>query len=264
VSSVQGSADRCPTDDGTETVSGSQPLGVSIPLTDELAGVFARMSGLILSEETVETSLHLLSGLARETVPGAVGAGVSVIDERGRRSSGSTDERVREADNLQYELNEGPCLDAAAARELVRVDDLATDQRWPGWAPTATRLGLRAAMSSPLVIADGSLGALKVYADEPHTFDAHGEQLMALFSAQAAVLVANVQSYDRAKRLSEGMRQAVHDRDVISMAKGVLMGRRAVDEDSAFGMLLARCAQDGTSIAEAARAIVDSVVRRRR
>src|SRR3954467_20789 len=105
-----------------------------LPLGDELAGVFARMSGLLLSEETVETSLSLLSSLARETVPGATGAGGAVIDERGRRSSGSTDARVREADNLQYELDEGPCLAAAATRELIWIDDLETDGRWPAWA----------------------------------------------------------------------------------------------------------------------------------
>jgi GAF domain-containing protein len=235
-----------------------------LPLSDELAGVFARMSGLLLSEETVETSLSLLSALARETVPGATGGGVSVIDERGRRSWGSTDPRVREADLLQYELDEGPCLAATVTRELVRVDDLLIDRRWPSWGSTATRLGLRAAMSSPLVVGDGCLGALKVYADEPHAFDAHGEQLMALFSAQAAVLVANVQSYDRAKRLSDGMREAVRDRDVVNLAKGVLMGRSSVDEDTALGILLARCEQDGTTVAEAARAVVDSAVRRRR
>jgi GAF domain-containing protein len=233
-------------------------------LTDELAGVFARMSGLLLSEETVETSLSLLSALARETVPGATGAGVSVMDEQGRRSSGSTDARVREADNLQYDLNEGPCLAAAAGRELVRIDDLAVDRRWPAWTSAVAPLGVRAAMSAPLVIGDGSLGALKVYADEPGTFEVHDEQLLTLFSAQAAVLVANVQSYDRAKRFSDGMRQAVHDRDVVNIAKGVLMGRNAVDEDAALGMLLARCEQDRITVAEAARAVVTSVVRRRR
>jgi GAF domain-containing protein len=235
-----------------------------LPLTDELAGVFARMSGLLLSDTAVETSLSLLSSLAQQTVPGATGAGVSVIDGRGRRSSGSTDARVREADSLQYALEEGPCLAATATRRLIRIDDLAVDERWPSWASNAARIGLAAAMSSPMVVGDRCLGALKVYADEPHAFDAHGEQLLALFSTQASVLVANVQSYDRAKRLSDGMRQAVQDRDVISMAKGVLMGRSAIDEDSAFGVLLARAEQDGTTVAEAARAVVDSVVRRRR
>ena len=235
-----------------------------LPLSDELAGVFARMSGLLLSEETVETSLSLLSSLARETVPGATGAGVSVIDEQGRRSSGSTDARVREADNLQYEMDEGPCLTAAATRELVRIDDLEADPRWPTWAAAAVRLGLGAAMSSPLVVGDRSLGAMKVYADEPRTFDAASEQRLALFSAQAAVLVANVRSYHQAKRLSDGMRQAVHDRDTISVAKGVLMARESVDEDIALRLLLARSERDGTTVAEAARSVIGAVARRRR
>jgi len=236
----------------------------NVPLTDELAGVFARMSGLLLSAETVETALGLLSTLAQETVPGSTGAGVSIIDDERRRSSGSTDDRVREADALQYELDEGPCLTAAATRELVRIDDLAVDRRWPAWSAAALPSGLRAAMSAPMVAADRSLGAIKVYADQPGTFDAHSEQVLRLFSAQAAVLVANVQSSEKATRLSESMRGAFRDRDVICMAKGVLMGRNAVDESTAFGMLLARCEQDGTTVAQAAQAIVDSAVRRRR
>ena len=53
------------------------PTTPDIPLADELAGVFARMSGLLLSEDTVATSLDLLGALAHETVAGSCGAGVS-------------------------------------------------------------------------------------------------------------------------------------------------------------------------------------------
>jgi AmiR/NasT family two-component response regulator len=78
------------------------------------------------------------------------------------------------------------------------------------------------------------------------------------------VLVANVQSYERAERLSDGLRRAVHGRDTVSLAKGVLMARHGVDEDTAFGMLLARAAQDGTPLTEAAGAVARSAVRHRR
>jgi AmiR/NasT family two-component response regulator len=60
------------------------------------------------------------------------------------------------------------------------------------------------------------------------------------------------------------MRQAIYGRDVINLAKGVLMGRNAVNEDAAFGMLLARSAQEGSTLAEAARSVVDSVIQRGR
>jgi GAF domain-containing protein len=235
-----------------------------VPLTEELAGVFARMSGLLFNEETLETSLSLLSALARETVPGASGAGASLISGRRRVSSGSTDDRVRKADGLQYELDEGPCLTAAETRELVRIDDIASERRWPRWTEAVRPLGLRAALSAPLVAGEASLGAIKVYADTASAFDAHSERLLTLFSAQAALLVGNVQTYQRAKRLSENMRNAMRDRDVVGVAKGVLIGRHAVDEDTALRMLISRSHEEATDLAAAARAVVDSAVRRRR
>jgi GAF domain-containing protein len=245
-------------------VSHARRASQHLPLTAELSAVFARMSGLLLSEETVETSLGLLSSLAQETVPGSTGAGVSILDELRRRSAGSTDARVRQADSLQYELDEGPCLAATAGRELIRVDDLPEDPRWPRWAAAVAPLGLRAAMSAPLVAGDGSLGAIKVYADQPGTFDRHSEQLLTLFAAQAAILVANVQTYERAKRLSEGMREAFRGRDAVSVAKGILMGRHSIGEDTAFAMLMSRAEQEGIPLVEAAQATIDSAGRRRR
>ena len=151
-----------------------------LPLGDELSAVSARVSGLLLSEDTVDTALGLVSSMAHDTVPGAVGAGISIVDEHGRRSAGSTDARVQRADALQYELDEGPCLAAAVGRRLVRVDDLSTDRRWPRWASAAIPLGLRAAMSVPLVAGDASLGALKVYAERPGSFDVHAERRLTL------------------------------------------------------------------------------------
>ena len=235
-----------------------------LPLADELSAVSARVAGLLLSEETVATALGLVSSLALDTVPGAVGAGVSIVDERGRRSSGSTDARVERADALQYELDEGPCLAAAAGRQLVRVDDLTRDRRWPRWAEAVSPLGLRAAMSAPLVAGDTSLGALKVYAEHPGTFDVHAERRLTMSSAQAAILVANAQTRERARQLSEGLRRAVRTRDLVSTAKGVLMAQHGVPEDVAFGMLVSRSGEEGGPLADIARAVVESAVRRRR
>ena len=238
--------------------------GLTIPLTDELAGVFARMSGLLLTEDTVSTSLSLLSSLAAETVPGSAGAGVSIIEAGRRTSSGSTDDRVREADSLQYQLDEGPCLAAAALREPVVIEDLREDSRWPRWAAAVVPLGLRSALSAPLVAGDTTLGAIKVYAERPRAFDDRSVQMLALFSAQAALMVANVRTADRAARLSEGMRHAVRDRDLVAMAKGVLMGRHGMDEDGALRMLVARSQEQGAGLADTARKMIDSAAGRRR
>jgi len=241
------------------------PSGVDLPLADELTAVFARMSGLLLSQQTVDTVLGLITSLALETVPGAAGAGVTLVDAFGRRTtSAATDPLVDRADALQYALDEGPCLAAAALRQVVRVDDVGTERRWPRWAGEAAELGLRSALSAPMVVADHSLGALKVYGTAPSAFGPHSEQLLSLFSAQAGILVANVQSSEQAERLSDALRQAVRSRDVVNVAKGVLMARHGVDEDTAFRLLLNQSRQDAGALGEAARTVVASAIRRRR
>jgi hypothetical protein len=96
------------------------PSGSQLPLAEELATVFARMAGLLLTRETVETVLGLITALALETVAGADGAGVTLLDERGRRTtSAATDPLVERADLLQYEYDQGPCLAAAVGRQMV-------------------------------------------------------------------------------------------------------------------------------------------------
>ena len=56
-----------------------------IPLAEELTRVYARMSGFLLSDETVETALDLVTSLALDTISGAVGAGVTLLDSEGRK-----------------------------------------------------------------------------------------------------------------------------------------------------------------------------------
>jgi GAF domain-containing protein len=168
-----------------------------LPLAEELAGVFTQMSGLLLSQETVSTALHTIATLAETTLPGTAAAGLTLVDAQGRRTTaGASDEMAERADALQYELDEGPCLTAWAERALVRVDDVEHDERWPLWARAARPLGVRSALSAPLVAGDTALGAIKVYGERTAAYDTHAEHVLTLFAAQAAVLVANMQTVD--------------------------------------------------------------------
>ena len=213
-------------------------MNEDLPLADELAAVTARMWGLLLSHETLGTVLGLVTSLAKDAIPGTIGAGVSLVDPKGHRTTASaTDAVVLRADALQYELDEGPCLTAWETRTLVRVDDLDNEQRWPRWTSGVLLLGMRASLSAPLVTDDGVLGAIKVYAGPPNAYGERDEHLLTLFAAQAAVLVANVRTLEVAQRVGDELRQAFRSRDLIAMAKGVLMARQGADEDTAFAAL---------------------------
>ncbi|MBO3085478.1 GAF and ANTAR domain-containing protein [Cellulomonas fengjieae] len=236
-----------------------------LPLAEELATVFTQMSGLLLSQETVETALHTIATLAQTTLPGTVAAGLTLVDVHGRRTTAGASDRVTQrADALQYELDEGPCLTACAQRTLVRVDDVAHDERWPRWARAVRPLGVYSTLSAPLVAGDTTLGAIKVYGQHPGIYDAHAEHVMTLFAAQAAVLVANVQTVENARSLSTQLRDALRNRDVISTAKGVLMAREGVDEDTAFARLVAMSQRDGRKLRDVAETLVRAASQRRR
>jgi GAF domain-containing protein len=236
-----------------------------LPLAEELSAVYARMSGLLLSEETVGTAVRLVTALATDAIPGAVGAGVTLVDERGgKTTSGASDPVVEKADSAQYELGEGPCLTAWAQRALVRIDEIGSDGRWPRWSRAVEPLGLRAALSAPLVAGDRSLGAVKVYAHLPGAFDRHAEHLLVMFAAQAAILLANVQSVDSAQRLSDGLKDALRSRDLIATAKGILMARDGIAEEAAFSVLVAGAQREHKTLREAAHCLVRSTVRRGR
>lgn len=126
-----------------------------LPLADELAVVFTRMSGLLLSHETVSIALSLITSLAKETIPGAVGAGVTMLNENGQEvSAAATGPVVEQADGLQYELGEGPCLSAWGQRATFRTEDLRHETRWPRWSKGVQPLGLRASLSTAIVTGD--------------------------------------------------------------------------------------------------------------
>jgi GAF domain-containing protein len=239
-------------------------MSQDLPLAGELAAVFVRMSGLLLSHETVDTALNLVTSLAKETIPGTAGAGVTLLDEEGRRiTAAATDATVEQADSLQYELDEGPCLSAWAHREVTRIEDIDGERRWPRWTAAVAPLGLRSALSAPLVAGGSALGAIKVYGEKRRQFDERDEYLLTMFAAQAAILLANVQSLESAKRLSDELKEAMRSRDLIAMAKGILMARERTDEETAFTMMLSASQQEHRKLRDVARTLVQSTVRRR-
>ena len=65
------------------------------------------MAGLVLSRETVDSALELVTSLAATTTAGTLGAAVTVVDEHGKRSRAASNAAAEEAYALQYRFDEG-------------------------------------------------------------------------------------------------------------------------------------------------------------
>jgi hypothetical protein len=94
------------------------------------------------------------------TIPGAEEGSITLVHNRRRVVSAAvTSEVAGLFDDLQQELHQGPCLDAMYHQQTVRVDDLATDPRWPELTHrAAAELGLASMLSFQLFVRDNDLG----------------------------------------------------------------------------------------------------------
>jgi GAF domain-containing protein len=230
---------------------------------DELAGVFARMSGMLLTEETVESALRLITSLANDTLAGSTGSGITVTTDAGDRiTSAATDPIVERLDALQYKLDEGPCLTAWHDRTTVRSDDLSSEARWPVWSARAVQSGVQSVLSTALCTPDQALGAIKVYSTATSTYDEASEDILRRFAAQAAILVSNVQTVQAAKQLSAQLRETLREREVIAMARGLVMARKGLDPDAAYRHLIGLSRRARIPVRELADRIVSSAAGR--
>jgi GAF domain-containing protein len=244
------------------TEPSAPPDGSTSAESVDLSDALTQMAGLVLSRETVDTALELVTSLAVSTTAGTLGAGVTVVDEHGKRSRAASNEAVEQADSLQYELDEGPCLTAWRTGQVVRIDDTATDSRWPRWNEEVQRLGVRSVLSAPLVAADESIGAMKVYCERPLNYGPQDEHVMRLLAGQAAILLANSQSLREARRLSRELTAALASRDAVAQATGVLLAQGASSRQEAFSTLAAAARRTDRTLDEVARALLGTVIKR--
>ena len=128
-------------------------------------------------------------------VTGATGAGIMLMSgDVPRGSVCSTDDVSALIEQLQYDLGEGPCLDAYNQDRPVYEPNLADPAypRWPAFTAPAVEAGARAIFGFPLQVGAVRLGALNLYCDEAGllTDEQHADALlMAGIVAQALMLL---------------------------------------------------------------------------
>lgn len=227
----------------------------------DLTEIMTRLAGLLFSEETLQSSLELTTRLAHQTIAGSSGAGVTMIRDGKKYTAAYSDALVERADAIQYQLDEGPCLSAWAEDRSFRIDDMATEKRWPRWSPRAAALGLRSCISAPLQVRQGPTGAMKVYSGNPQEYDDRDAEILTLFAEQAGIVLANVEGYWEAQEMSDQLKEALRSRDVIGQAKGMLMEREGLDDEAAFAMLRQASQTQNIKLRDIAQSVVETTRR---
>jgi hypothetical protein len=97
---------------------------------------------------------------------GVNGAALSAVDNGQPRVLEASDDRAADVAAIQWELADGPCLEALATFRPAAGSDLTTHEasnRWPRFAPAATEHGILAAFAFPLLNGGVATGTLDLY-----------------------------------------------------------------------------------------------------
>jgi GAF domain-containing protein len=229
-------------------------------LRDSLAG----LSRLATNRLPLETLLTRVATYAVHAIPGADGAGLTLLEEDRPDTVVATAPFVSEIDDVQYALGQGPCVSAARDGQTVMSGSLGADPRWPRFGGQVARLGVHSVVSLPLVTPDGVVGAMNVYAHAKNAFDDRAAELGEIFAIPAAISVQNAQVLAQAQRLADRLQSALESRGVIDRAVGILMSRTGGTEEEALQRLRTLSQHQHHKLPVVAGQIVDEAVRRAR
>jgi hypothetical protein len=132
--------------DGPVVPAGELPGQSGIPVRTtaggddgDLAESLTGLSRLSAARLSLEDLLTRVAAFAVHAIPGADGAGLTLTEPDRSDTVVKSAAFVRQVEDIQYGINEGPCITAAAIGETVRSGLLSADRRWPRFGPRVGR-----------------------------------------------------------------------------------------------------------------------------
>jgi GAF domain-containing protein len=224
-----------------------------MPSSSAFGRAIAGAAHSIHDAQGLQQTLQAIAEGACRSIPGFDHAGISSISQPGTEETvAATGALVWELDTLQYNLLEGPSVEAMEkAPGVVAVPDIRHERRWPRYVPDAVQAGLKSQLAVRLCLDNGgTLGGLNLYSTISEDIDPDAESLAELFAAHAAIALGSA-------RKQEGLNTALQSRKVIGQALGILMERYDMAEDRAFEFLLRTTSSSNMKLRDVAQELID-------
>jgi ANTAR domain len=208
------------------------------------------LSPLVSLEMGGDDALTWVTRAAVDALPGVDFASISLFSGDALITVGSTDPLALKADSLQYELGEGPCVDAARASAVVESADVHGDSRWPLYGARAGELWVRGQTALAVQASGSTLGALNLYSTRPGLLDRTAVARARGYAVQAAKGMLM-------QRQVATLSDALQSRRTIGQAIGLVMERYGLDEDRAFQYLVRVSQTSNVKLRQIARELVE-------
>ena len=188
-----------------------------------------------LSNNSVDETLAMVSGLAVATVEGCLFAGIARLGDS-KDSSETANALAGVLKRQQVDHDSGPLIDAIVTHGVVYAEDLVTDSRWPGFAAVALMSQIRSVLAIPLLHGDHQ-GALVLYSHYPSAFGAVDRARALLLASLGALTLTLALDHDDDVAKAKSLATALVTREIIGQAQGILMERERITAEQAFTIL---------------------------
>jgi GAF domain-containing protein len=225
---------------------------------DEVTGHLASLAEVLAGHEDMDQVLQRSVDQVVSAVPGADMVSVSVLRGDAAETVAASNDAVWAIDKDQYAAGDGPCLEAARTRQVVRTGVAGAERRWPEFARSARAAGVESYLSCPLIIGEEFAGSFNLYSEQPHGFADFDAALLRLYATAACAAIDSSRRYARARELADQLSQALSSRAVIDQAIGVLIARTGITADQAFAELSRRSQNTNVKLREVAAQLVAS------
>lgn len=204
-------------------------------LSEQLADIADAFDeiGLRVSSATTASTFQTIVEATLERVPGAHAASITQLADGVFVTVASTSEFAVAADQIQYALGAGPCIDAILQETIYRPRDLSTDRRWPEFGRQVVGLGVGSMLSYRMAPDSATRASLNVYSGEIDAFDDEAVAIGLLLATHGGIAVSAVEHRTHAEQLGQALTANRH----IGEAIGILMATHKVTEDQAFDLL---------------------------
>lgn len=213
----------------------------------------------LLGTESVEQFLHEMAMLAAGLVGGGLSCGMTMQPNGRPVTVACSDPVAARVDEVQYELDDGPCLHAMRDGHVVRIKDTADKMRWPEFEARASSQGIRSCLALPLNVDGRSLGALNLYARTASAFGAAETRRAENFAEYASGALTLAMRLASNAALIDQLRSSLSSRAIIDQALGIIMAREHCTQARAFAILRAASQNSNVKLRDIATAIVTSV-----
>jgi transcriptional regulator with GAF, ATPase, and Fis domain len=229
---------------------------------DDLTTSLIELASIVAEGVGFQDTLQQIANYAATVHRDAHGAAITMLEQSRPYVLVASEPMVGEAEQIQYDIDEGPALTAALARHSVVSGSLGGDRNWTRFGPRVGRMGLHSVLAVPLVVRDVVVGIMTIYSRSKDAFSPAAVRAAERYAGPASAVARNAMLLDRLGVEVDQLTTALRSRPVIDQAIGIIMSRSGKSAEEGFAALRRESNTRQLKVSEVAQRLVDEAVRR--